>query len=39
MKLEILPQKMALPQLAGTLDQNATSERVLYDHSKINSNK
>ena len=39
MKSENTRQKMALLQLAGNLNQNSTSERILYDHSKINTNK
>ena len=39
MKSESMRQKMALLQLAGNLNQNSTSERVLYDHSKIDTNK
>ena len=30
-------QKMTMLQLAGNLNQNSTSERLLYDHSKINT--
>ena len=39
MKLEGTRQKTALLQVAGNLNQNSTSERVLYDHSKANTNK
>ena len=39
MKLDSTGQKMALLQIEENLNQNSTSERVLYDHSKINTNK